>query len=273
MVEKIKSKPFLKWAGGKQKLVPNIIQKLGTGKRLVEPFVGSGAVFMGTDFDSYLLCDTNNDLIDLFNNLKHDANKVILETINLFDEKNKTEEMFYKLRDEFNAIDSGSIRKSALFIYLNKHAFNGLCRYNAKGKFNVPFGRYKNTIPPVKEMELFAKKAQLAEFKCCDFNETFNMLEKDDVVYCDPPYVPLSITASFTSYHVNVFGDKEQKELAKCAELASERGFKVVISNHLTDYTKDIYSKAKIEELDVMRYISSKSASRGKVKELLASFG
>lgn len=269
----INSKPFLKWAGGKQRLVPNIAKKLGNGKRLVEPFVGSGAVFMGTAYESYLLCDTNNDLIDLFNNLKYITKEVILETVSLFDEKNKTEEMFYKLRDEFNTIDSGSIRKSALFVYLNKHSFNGLCRYNAKGKFNVPFGRYKNTNPPVKEMELFAKKAQLAEFKCCDFNETFNLLTEGDVVYCDPPYVPLSITSSFTSYHVNVFADKEQRDLARCAELASEQGYRVVISNHLTDYTKEIYAKAEIDTLNVMRFISSKAETRGEAKELLASFG
>ena len=273
MEDKIISKPFLKWAGGKTKIVPKITDKLGSGKRLVEPFVGSGAVFMGTDFESYLLCDTNNDLIDLFNNLKHKSKKLILETIGLFNDMNKAEEIFYDLRNEFNTIDSGSIRKSALFVYLNRHAFNGLCRYNSKGKFNVPFGRYKNAKPPIKEMELFAKKSQLAEFKCCDFKETFNLLTTGDVVYCDPPYVPLSITSSFTSYHVNVFADIEQRELAKCAELASENGYKVVISNHLTDYTKEIYAKAKIDTFNVMRFISSKAETRGEAKELLASFG
>jgi len=272
MEEKILSNPFLKWAGGKRKLVPQIIEKLGTGKRLVEPFVGSGAVFMGTNFDKYLLCDSNNDLIDLFNNIKRNAGKVIIETINLFNENNRTEEMFYNLRDEFNSIESGSIRKSALFVYLNRHSFNGLCRYNLKGKFNVPFGRYKNPNPPAKEIEMFAKKSQLASFKCCDFNETFNMLKKGDVIYCDPPYVPLSITASFTSYHVNVFADKEQRALAKSAEKASENGYRVVISNHATDYTKELYAKANIEFLNVRRSISSKAETRGHAEELLATF-
>ena len=112
------SKPFLKWAGGKHKLVPIINEKLGKGRRLVEPFVGSGAVFMGTNFDSYLLCDANNDLIDLYNNLKVSSKELIKETLKLFEQRNNVEEKYYELREEFNNLDEKSIRKSALFIYL-----------------------------------------------------------------------------------------------------------------------------------------------------------
>lgn len=266
------SKPFLKWAGGKHKLVPIINEKLGKGRRLVEPFVGSGAVFMGTNFDSYLLCDANNDLIDLYNNLKVSSKELIKETLKLFEQRNNVEEKYYELREEFNNLDEKSIRKSALFIYLNKHAFNGLCRYNAKGKFNVPYGRYKTTKAPILEMQVFAEKSKLAEFICCDFEETFNKLQQGDVIYCDPPYVPLSITSSFTSYHVNQFGATQQEQLANCANIAKSNGYKVVISNHDTEYTRKIYANAVIDTLEVRRSISSKAETRGLAKELLAIF-
>jgi DNA adenine methylase len=272
MNKKIESKPFLKWAGGKHKLVPIISDKLGSSKRLVEPFVGSGAVFMGTNFDNYLLCDANNDLIDLFNNLKTYSQDLIKETITIFEQINNTEEKYYELRDEFNNLNKKSIRKSSLFIYLNKHAFNGLCRYNSKGKFNVPYGRYKTTKTPIAEMILFAEKSKLAEFICCNFEETFSKLEVGDVIYCDPPYVPLSITASFTSYHVNEFGATQQQNLATCAETAKRNGYKVVISNHDTEYTREIYANAIIDTLEVRRSISSKATTRGLAKELLATF-
>lgn len=266
------SKPFLKWAGGKHKLVPIIGEKLGDGKRLVEPFVGSGAVFMGTNFKSYLLCDTNNDLIDLYNNLKFNSDKLISEVIKLFNIENNVEERFYEIRNKFNNTKEMSVEKSAMFVYLNKHSFNGLCRYNSKGKFNVPFGRYKTVTAPINEMKLFAAKSELAVFECCDFVDTFKKLTQGDVVYCDPPYVPISITSNFTSYHANEFGKKQQEELANCAINAKHRGYTVVISNHNTKYTREIYMHAKIDTLKVKRSISSKAETRGNADELLATF-
>ena len=179
-VNYIFSKPFLKWAGGKHKLVPIISEKLGDGKRLVEPFVGSGAVFMGTNFKSYLLCDTNNDLIDLYNNLKFHPDKLINEVIKLFNIENNAEERFYEIRNKFNEV-------------------------------KVPFGRYKTVTAPINEMKLFAAKSEFALFECCDFIDTFKKLSQGDIVYCDPPYVPISITSNFTSYHANEFGKKQQQ--------------------------------------------------------------
>lgn len=266
------SKPFLKWAGGKHKLVPIIGEKLGDGKRLVEPFVGSGAVFMGTNFKSYLLCGTNNDLIDLYNNLKFNSDKLISEVIKLFKIENNVEERFYEIRNKFNNTKEMSVEKSAMFVYLNKHSFNGLCRYNSQEKFNVPFGRYKIVTAPINEMKLFAAKSQLAVFECCDFVDTFKKLTKGDVVYCDPPYVPISITSNFTSYHANEFGKKQQQELANCSINAKNQGYTVVISNHDTTYTREIYMHAKIDTLKVKRSISSKAETRGNADELLATF-
>jgi DNA adenine methylase len=268
----IQSKPFLKWAGGKHKLVEVLAKSLADGDRLVEPFVGSGAVFMGTNYKQYLLCDTNADLIGLFNNLKNNTDKLVKETQGFFSGKYKNEEAFYELREKFNKLEANDITKSALFVYLNKHAFNGLCRYNSKGFFNVPFGRYTNPKLPINEMLLFAEKAQIAEFKCLDFVETFKLINKGDVVYCDPPYVPLSATSSFTTYAKGDFKLDEQQGLADEANKAKKEGIRVVISNHDLEITREMYKNADITDIDVRRNISSKASTRGKVKEIIAIF-
>ena len=136
------TKPFLKWAGGKSKLVPLIQNQLPTAMRLVEPFAGSAAVTLALEFDAYLLNDSNADLIGLYQTLKQEKQDFIDYAQSFFTLENNQETRFYDLREQFNH-STNTTERSALFIYLNRHAFNGLCRYNSKGGFNVPFGRYK----------------------------------------------------------------------------------------------------------------------------------
>ena len=176
------------------------------------------------------------------------------------------------MREQFNALDLKDIKKSALFIYLNKHAFNGLCRYNRKGFFNVPFGRYKAPKCPVEQMRAFSGKAKFATFKCQDFERTFKETLKGDVIYCDPPYVPLSITSSFTSYSKDDFDLEDQNRLAKSAIASQSRGVRCVISNHDLDITRKMYERSDIYELSVQRNIASKSSSRKRVNEIIAVF-
>ena len=263
---------FLKWAGGKSKLSANIKYHFREGKRLVEPFVGSGALFLNTSFEEYLLCDTNPDLINLYNNLKKYPEDLVHKTKKLFTKENNTEDQFYILRDRFNSLKTSDINKSALFIYLNKHAFNGLCRYNSKGIFNVPFGRYNNPQCPEDKMYNFSHKSQKAIFKCQDFNITFDEISKGDIVYCDPPYVPLSDTSSFTSYAKNDFNFQHQEELANHAEELKFRGVQCIISNHDLKITRELYKNSKIFELMVQRNIASKPSSRKKIGEIIAVF-
>ena len=265
-------KAFLKWAGGKSKISSNIKFHFKEGKRLVEPFVGSGALFLNTSFEKYLLCDTNVDLINLYNNLKKFPEELISKTKDLFVKVNNKEDQFYILREKFNSLKSSDINKSALFIYLNKHAFNGLCRYNSRGLFNVPFGRYKNPECPEEKMHNFAHKSQNTIFKCQDFNITFNEVQQGDIVYCDPPYIPLSATSSFTSYAKNDFNMSNQEQLAKNAELLKSKGIQCIISNHDLKITRKLYKNSKIFDLKVQRNIASKSASRVKVGEIIAVF-
>ena len=144
-------KPFLKWAGGKYRIIDKIISALPKKKTLIEPFVGSGAVFLNTEYENYILADTNTDLISLYLILQEHGIEFIRFTESLFSDTNNHEKVFYELRNEFN-ITKDVERKAAIFVYLNRHCFNGLCRYNSKGEFNVPFGRYSKPYFPFQEM-------------------------------------------------------------------------------------------------------------------------
>ncbi|WP_083521005.1 Dam family site-specific DNA-(adenine-N6)-methyltransferase [Alicyclobacillus kakegawensis] len=265
-------RPFLKWAGGKYRIVQRIREHLPDGKRLIEPFVGSGAVFLNTDFDEYILSDINQDLIRVYEILQQDGDSFISYCKPLFTPENNAPDRYYELRTEFNETDD-LWRKSALFIYLNRHGYNGLCRYNSNGKFNVPFGRYKRPYFPEPEMRYFAHKAQRARFCLADFRAVMEQAQPGDVIYCDPPYVPLSKTARFTDYAAGGFGPQDQADLAQLAAALGNRGIPVLISNHETDFTNQAYAAAKIERFDVQRMISCDGANRGSVTEVLALFG
>lgn len=264
-------KPFLKWAGGKSRLAERINEVLPKGKRLIEPFVGSGAVFMNTDYEEYLLADTNADLINLFQHLKYEGEDFIEYARQYFAPEYNTQEAFTELRTLFNTTQYSRL-KSALFIYLNRHCFNGLCRYNSKGGFNVPFGRYSKPKLPEKEMLAFSEKAKHATFIVADFKSTMDQAEAGDIIYCDPPYVPLSASASFTDYSAGGFNMDDQQELVDYAKKLREKGIPVLISNHATDWTLSAYKGADIKEFEVQRFISSDTANRGKAGELLALF-
>lgn len=264
-------KSFLKWAGGKYRLVDKIKALLPKGKRLIEPFVGSGSVFLNTDYSNYLLTDSNPDLINTFQCLQKHGLEFISQAKELFKPDNNQPDIFYALRNEFNHTNNLE-RKAVLFLYLNRHGFNGLCRYNSIGGFNVPFGRYTKPYFPEQELHFFLKKSQTATFEIADFIETMNKAKTGDIIYCDPPYVPLTTTANFTNYTGDGFDLKKQEQLAELAIKLMNKGIPVIISNHDTDFTRNIYHSAKISAFDVQRFISSDGANRNKSPELLAVF-
>ncbi|MCX8519484.1 MAG: Dam family site-specific DNA-(adenine-N6)-methyltransferase [Methylophilaceae bacterium] len=264
-------KPFLKWAGGKYRLVELIKKNLPTGNRLIEPFVGSGALFLNTEYSENLLADSNPDLITLFKIIQKEGQGFISYCQELFVPENNTELAFYQFREEFNNTNDLR-RKAALFVYLNRHCFNGLCRYNSKGVFNVPYGRYAKPRLPEEEMYYFYEKSQHAVFEVANFITTMEKAKSGDVVYCDPPYVPLSATSSFTSYSKGSFGLDEQNALADMAKKLQKKGITVVISNHDTVFTNEVYRSAKIITFDVQRFISSDTKNRNAVGELVAVF-
>ena len=204
--------------------------------------------------------------------MKEDKQQFIDYTRSFFTPENNQENKFYELRERFNE-SQDLVDRSALFVYLNRHAFNGLCRYNSKGKFNVPFGRYTSPYFPEDEMHDFIEKSIRIELMCGDFQVALDKADKDDMVYCDPPYVPLSETASFTAYAKDGFGLDEQSRLAQSAKQISEQSQGVLISNHDTAFTREIYKEARLETVTVQRNIAAKGSSRQKIGELLAIYG
>ena len=239
----------------------------------MEPFVGSAAIFLNTEFDNYLLADSNSDLINLYIQLQNEGSTFIKYCKRFFQPKNNCRNAFYDFREIFN--ETGDVRKkSALFLYLNRHGYNGLCRYNSSGEFNVPFGRYKQPYFPEKEMHFFHNKSSSAKFMHCRFTDTMRQAKQEDVVYCDPPYAPLSNTACFTDYFSGGFDWKQQIELAEWAGKLSRRGIRVVISNHDIKSITELYrnSGANMDQFKVRRTISCRADNREKVGELIAVF-
>ena len=266
-------RPFLKWAGGKYRLLERILATLPPGRRLVEPFVGSGALFLNAARPLALLCDTNADLIALYTHLQNEGEAFIAYCESFFTARCNTPESFATLRQRFN-LSRDSAERAALLLYLNRHGFNGLVRYNGKGFYNVPFGRYQSPPFPREALRAFCalNRESAFTFRAQDFVTTFAALEPGDVVYADPPYLPLSRTANFTAYAGTRFDAASQQTLADCARAAQARGIPVLISNHDLPETRRLYAEAHLHSFEVRRTISCQGQRRGHAPELLALF-
>ena len=251
--------------------IASLLPKKGK-KRLVEPFVGGGSVFLNLDFDEYLLMDMNKDLINLFNIIKSQSTEFIADAQKFFNGNSNQPEKYYEFRSQFN-LSTDPYERSLLFLYLNRHGYNGLCRYNKSGGYNVPFGRYKHPYFPAKELAYFSEKSQKATFMQGDFKAAFSQLRANDVVYCDPPYSPINRTSNFTAYAGNSFTDEDQQRLVDYAEIAKTKNIPTLISNHYVDFTRELYKGATKHKLfQVQRSISQKGKGRIKVQEILALY-
>ncbi len=266
-----KQRPFLKWAGGKYQLLDRLMGALPPGKRLIEPFVGSGVVFLNSHYPKYLLNDINPDLINLYQTIQKYGEDYINDASLLFIKQNNQESSYYQLRDRFNA-SADPYERSLLFLYMNRHGYNGLCRYNQSGGFNVPFGRYVKPVFPEAALRHFLHVSKKVKFSCDDFLAVIKKAKTGDVVYCDPPYAPLSVTSNFTSYAKQGFTLADQNALVDAAIAASKRGATVVISNHDTKQTRNYYRDAEINQFSVKRTISADPKRRQPVPELLAVY-
>ncbi|PCS22204.1 Dam family site-specific DNA-(adenine-N6)-methyltransferase [Candidatus Enterovibrio escicola] len=267
-----KHRAFLKWAGGKYSLVEDIRHHLPEGKKLIEPFVGAGSVFLNTDYEQYRLSDINPDLTNLYNLVKQSPERYIDDARKLFQPKYNQKVAYLAIREEFNASKDPYLR-ALYFLYMNRHGFNGLCRYNKKGSFNVPFGTYKKPYFPQAEIEFFSEKAKKATFICEGYQQSFTHASLGSVIYCDPPYAPLSGTANFTTYSAKGFSLYDQALLGKiAAKTVTQRNIPVLISNHDTPLIRHLYAGAYINVVQVKRTISRNGEGRNKVDELLALF-
>ena len=263
----------LKWAGSKLQVLPHILPLLPPMERWVEPFVGSGTVFLNIPSRSRaLLSDNNPDLIGFLTALRDGGEPFLAEVAELMVPGNNVRERFDALRDEYNGTSEGW-RRAVLFLYLNRHCFNGLYRVNSKGLYNVPFGKVGTPLGRDFELRRLSERLQGVEIEKADFEAVLGRCGAGDVVYCDPAYVPLSLTANFRAYTAGHFSLHDQERLAFHAERARERGATVLISNHDTPLTRQLYAAAEgVESFPVRRTISRNANERGAVLELIAIY-
>lgn len=266
-------RPFLKWAGGKFSLLNELDKHIPAGLRLIEPFVGGGSVFLNSDkHANFLLADVNADLVNLYQMLAVAPTAVIKSAKFMFDRMNTAED-FDAIKAEFNAQSLDAVERAAAFLYLNRHCFNGLMRYNLKNQFNVGFGKYPSPYFPEEEITAFAGMSHNCVFMNAGFRRTIALADEGDVVYCDPPYEPLPFTNGFTSYAAGGFNWEEQVALAECCVAARQRGAKIVISNSTAPRIIELYEHYGFELHLVTgrRSISSKGSTRESAKDLIAT--
>ncbi len=272
--------PFLRWAGGKRKLADLITDSFphdfwNSNSRFFEPFVGGGAVMLylgDQNQKKYIpgarlsINDMNPDLICTYETIQNNVENLILELQNLATDSSKDKYLEIRSQHELEGIP-----RAARFIYLNKTGFNGLWRVNAKGQYNVPWGQLRNpTIFDANQLRQVSERLNGAEITHLNFSNAVSQTKSGDVVYFDPPYIPLSNTASFSQYAVADFGINEQKKLAKTIEGLNSKSVNVVLSNSDTELSREIFGKVlNLYQIDASRAIAAKAASRGTVKEII----
>ncbi|EBG5756957.1 Dam family site-specific DNA-(adenine-N6)-methyltransferase [Salmonella enterica subsp. enterica serovar Heidelberg] len=267
--------PFLKWAGGKYSMLPDLYQIIPAGMRLIEPFVGGGSVFLNSDKHAcFLLADVNTDLINLYQMLAVVPDTVIRHARVMFDRLNDAES-YMALREEFNAQVMDGPERAAAFLFLNRHCFNGLIRYNSNNQFNVGWGKYPSPYFPEEEIRAFTEMAHNCVFMAAGFRQTLALAGEGDVVYCDPPYEPMPGTAGFTSYASGGFSWDSQVALAESCVAAHQRGAKVFISNSTAPRVIELYERHgfTLHRVNARRSISSKGSTRETANDIVASLG
>lgn len=296
-----KTKPFLKWAGGKSQLLkqfeeyyPNEL-KLGLINNYYEPFLGGGAVFFDIvqkyNIENFFLFDINEELILVYKVVQNDVLKLINRLDNIKSKyyelnENEKSEYYYEQRDNYNQkrnnikhniYSEDWILRAAQMIFLNKTCFNGLFRLNQKGEFNVPFGRYKNPqIYNKNNLLAISGILQKAVIKVADFKELEGLINENSFVYFDPPYRPISKTSSFTTYSKIEFNEDQQKRLAQTFKILHDKGCKLMLSNSdpknidsKDNFFEDHYSEFNIHRISASRMINCLGDKRGKINELI----
>jgi DNA adenine methylase len=266
------TRPFLKWAGGKTRLVQEVCKYIprdyGT---YMEPFVGGGALFFSLCPDDAILADSNEELMNCYEVVRDDCPELI-EELRKFAELPYREKTFYEIR-KMSLSPEEKIKQAARMIYLNRTAYNGLYRVNRSGNFNTPFGRYeKLALPAEKVLQEASKALQKSTLKTGDFEKTLqNSLRAGDFLYLDPPYPAVSKYSDFNRYTKNFFSEGDHIRLSEQIKKLDEMGAAFVLSNADHPLIRKLYggTKFKIVRVFAPRYINSKGDRRGNVAEVL----
>lgn len=265
--------PVVKWAGGKTRLLDELGSRAPDRyRRYFEPFLGGAAMFFRMQPADAVLNDCNADLVNMYRCVAGHVEAVIKRLER--HKRDHDQEHYYEVRDRWNARRKGDsdVERAAAFIYLNKTCYNGLWRVNSRGGFNVPMGRY--TDPPICDaprLRAASRMLQQAKLTTGHYADAVAEAGKGDFVYFDPPYDPISPTASFTSYTAGDFGPDDQRELAALMRELDERGAIVVLSNSDTPFVRKLYKGFRIDQVPCARAINSKAGARGSVMEVIVS--
>ena len=293
--DRIECKPFIKWVGGKGQLLPEInkLYPIELGKNInkyAEIFVGGGAVLFDIlskyKLDEVYISDKNLELINTYKSIRDNVD-ILIKSLKEMEEQyiplnNEDRKIYYyEKREEYNSLkinsEMNNIEKAILFIFLNKTCFNGLYRVTKKGKFNVPMGAYKKPkICDEENLKNVSLTLRNVKIVYADYRKSEKFIDGKTFVYIDPPYRPLNITSSFTSYTENDFNDKEQIELAEYINVLNKKGAKIVISNSdpknndIDDNFFDkLYKNYNINRVKATRMLNSNASLRGAINELL----
>lgn len=265
------SKPFLKWAGGKQRLLRTLLPLLPHGERLIEPFVGAGAVSLSTQFSKYLINDANSDLISTWVSLKERPREFVERSQSFFTAENRSLDAYTRIRNEFN-LEFNRFERASQLIYLNRFGFNGMYRVNQSGTFNVPYG-YPNELPrfPLESLESAALKMERFEVRGGDYLSVLEDAGDGDVLYCDPPYLGKDSRGSSFRYTQDQFDLNDFKRLVAECELAYERGAKVVLSQADSPSARAILRRWVCHITHVQSSIAANTAARVNRGEIIAT--
>lgn len=265
--------PVVKWVGGKRQLLEDItplIPKEAT--TYCEPFLGGGAVFFSVRPENAVINDLNRDLMLVYEVIRDDVEGLLVE----LEKHENTPEYFYRIRDlDRDKVAYQSMSKTeraSRILYLNKTCYNGLFRVNAAGEFNSPFGHYKNpnivNAPVLRAVSKYLSTNNIQLFSE-DFEDTLERIPRGSFVYLDPPYDPVSDTASFTGYNSGGFGKDAQIRLSQCCNMLDQRGVKFLLSNSATEFIKNLYDGYTITIVHAKRAINSDASKRGSIEEVL----
>jgi DNA adenine methylase len=271
-------KPLIKWAGGKRQIASELFSRFPSDWKngtYVEPFIGGGAMFLHAVPSRAVIADVNSRLYGFYFQVKNNPESLYAGIVEIADEFNAAQELnkkdFYlSLREKYNQSPEDSFESAVLLYVLNKLCFNGLYRENSKGGFNVPFGQ-KKQLPYIDKGDLLSMSKVMAATKILneDFETTIGHATQGDFVYLDPPYIPIDVTSSFTSYHSNGFGIAEQERLAAAMIKMKNAGINAMCSNSDTPLTREIYKEMKMVAIQAPRMVSAKASGRGHVSELV----
>lgn len=267
--------PVVKWVGGKRQILDQIMKYIPQNiSTYFEPFLGGGAVLFELQPKKAVVNDINTELINLYEVIKYNIDELVEDLKQ--HQQNNNEDYFYKIREKDRDKELYSrlnpVQKASRVIYLNKTCYNGLFRVNKAGEFNSPYGFYKNpniiNEITLRAVSNYFNKAHIT-FTCKDFEEVLKPARSGAFVYLDPPYDPVSETASFTGYDKGGFDREEQARLKRTCDRLNEKGIKFLLSNSATDFIKELYQDYRIEVIQAKRAINSKADRRGEIDEVL----